>query len=58
MNKNLDLFEKWLFKLSKEIILLSTRHCLISGFYKLATLVMKMAVKIGYFNVNINFYSI
>ncbi|RNA36044.1 DNA-dependent kinase catalytic subunit-like [Brachionus plicatilis] len=43
MNKNFDLFEKWLFKLSKEIILLSTSHCLISGFYKLATLIMKMA---------------
>lgn len=36
-------------KFSKEIILLSSRFPLISGFYKLNTLCMKIAIKIDYF---------
>lgn len=36
-------------KFSKEVILLSSRFPLISGFYKLNTLCMKIATKIDYF---------
>jgi hypothetical protein len=51
MQKHFELFEKWLYKFSKEIILLSSKYSLISGFYKLNTLCMRIAIKIGYFNV-------
>ncbi|CAF0815340.1 unnamed protein product [Brachionus calyciflorus] len=50
LQKDFDLFEKWVFRFSKELILLSSKHSLISGFYKLNTMIMKIAVKIGYFN--------
>lgn len=53
IHKQYDLFEKWMFKFSKEIISLSSKYTLISGFYKLNTLCMRIAIKIGYFNVNI-----
>ena len=51
MQKHFDLFEKWIFKISKEIILLSSKHLLVSSFYRLNTLCMRIAIKIGYFNV-------
>ena len=41
---------KWLLKLSQELILLSSRFPLISGFYKLATLCMRLATTTGYFS--------
>lgn len=50
-NKHLKLFEKWLYKFSKEIIVLSSKYPFISGFYKLVTLCMRISIKIGYFNV-------
>lgn len=52
INKHNELFEKWLFKFSKEIILLSSKYPFISGFYKLTTLCMKIATNIGYFKVS------
>jgi DNA-dependent protein kinase catalytic subunit len=52
-NKHLKLFEKWLFKFSKEIIFLSSKYPFISGFYKLVTLCMRIAIKIGYFKVSL-----
>ena len=52
MQKHFELFEKWLYKFSKEVILLSSKYLLISGFYKLNTLCMRIAIKIGYFNVS------
>ena len=58
MQKHYNLFEKWLFKFSKEVILLSSKNGLISGFYKLNTLCMRIAVKIGYFNVSFIFISL
>ena len=53
MQKHFELFEKWLYKFSKEVILLSSKYPLISGFYKLNTLCMRIAIKIGYFNVSL-----
>jgi len=56
MQKHFELFEKWLYKFSKEIILLSSKYPLISGFYKLNTLCMRIGIRIGYFNVKFLFY--
>ena len=50
--KNLKLFEKWMNKFSKEIIVLSSKYPFISGFYKLVTLCMRISVKIRYFDVS------
>ena len=52
LKKHFELFEKWMFKFSKEIIVLSSKYPLISGFYKLNTLCMKIAIRIGYFSVS------
>ena len=41
-----------MFKFSKEIIVLSSKYPLISGFYKLNTLCMKIAIRFGYFSVS------
>ena len=53
-NKHLKLFEKWFYKFSKEIIVLSSKYPLISGFYKLVTLCMRISIKIGYFDASFN----
>ncbi len=55
MQKHHYLFEKWIYKYSKEIIKLSSSNSLISGFYKLNTLCMRIAVKIDYFSVKFSF---
>ena len=52
LQKHFNLFEKWIYKFSKEIIILSSNNVLISGFYKLNSLCMRIAIKIGYFNVS------
>ena len=51
LSKNYEKFDKWTLKLSKEVILLSSRNPLISSFYKLNTLIMKISVKNRYFEV-------
>lgn len=51
MQKHFDLFEKFMYKFSKEVILLSSKNVLISSFYRLGTLCMRVAIKIGYFSV-------
>ena len=53
IHKHVHLFDKWLFKLSTEVLLLSSKYPLISGFYKLKTLCMHVAIKRNYFSVNI-----
>lgn len=51
IQKHYDLFERWLFRFSKEIILLSSKYFLLSGFYKLNTLCMRIAIRLEYFKV-------
>ncbi|ESO96748.1 hypothetical protein LOTGIDRAFT_143667, partial [Lottia gigantea] len=51
-NKHINLFENWIFTFSHNIILLSTQNPLVSGFYKLLALCMKISNKLAYFQVN------
>jgi hypothetical protein len=55
MQKHFNLFEKWIYRFSKEIIKLSSAHSHISGFYRLNTLCMKISIKIDFFKVSFNF---
>lgn len=55
MQKHFNLFEKWIYRFSKEIIQLSSAHSHISGFYRLNTLCMKISIKIDFFKVSFNF---
>ncbi|XP_053571003.1 LOW QUALITY PROTEIN: DNA-dependent protein kinase catalytic subunit [Bombina bombina] len=48
-NKHLEYFEPWVYVFGYEIVLQSTRLPLISGFYKLLSIVMKNANKLRYF---------
>jgi DNA-dependent protein kinase catalytic subunit len=48
---NLKLFDKWMFRFVREIIVYCNNYPFISAFYKLNTLAMRIAVKIDYFNV-------
>ncbi|CAI9585811.1 unnamed protein product, partial [Staurois parvus] len=48
-SKHVEFFEPWVFVFGYELILHSTRLPLISGFYKLLTVVMKNAKKLKYF---------
>ncbi|XP_072267337.1 DNA-dependent protein kinase catalytic subunit isoform X2 [Pyxicephalus adspersus] len=48
-SKHLEFFEPWVFVFGYELILHSTRLPLISGFYKLLSVVMKNAKKLKYF---------
>ncbi|KAK6170524.1 hypothetical protein SNE40_018898 [Patella caerulea] len=44
-----ELFEKWIFTFSHNIILLSTKNPLVSGFYKFLAMCMKISNKLSYF---------
>lgn len=50
-SKHVEFFEPWVFVFGYELILHSTRQPLISGFYKLLSVVMKNAKKLKYFKV-------
>ncbi|XP_066575742.1 DNA-dependent protein kinase catalytic subunit isoform X2 [Amia ocellicauda] len=47
--KHAEYFEQWVYPLGHELVLQSTRFPLVSGFYKLLSLSMKIAKKIKYF---------
>ncbi|XP_069813698.1 DNA-dependent protein kinase catalytic subunit isoform X2 [Dendropsophus ebraccatus] len=48
-NKHVEFFEPWVYVLGYELVLKSTRLPLISGFYRLLSVVMKNAKKLKYF---------
>ncbi|XP_015230469.1 PREDICTED: DNA-dependent protein kinase catalytic subunit [Cyprinodon variegatus] len=49
LNKHLDYFHCWMYPLSYELTLHSIRNPLVSGFYKLLAVSMKIAKKIKYY---------
>ncbi|KAG5837285.1 hypothetical protein ANANG_G00237680 [Anguilla anguilla] len=49
LRKHLDYFEQWVYPLGHKLILQSTRFPLVSGFYKMLSITMKIAKKIKYF---------
>ncbi|XP_048384539.2 DNA-dependent protein kinase catalytic subunit [Stegostoma tigrinum] len=49
LEKHTDFFEHWVYRFGHELILRSTQFPLVSGFYKLLSVTMKMARKIKYF---------
>ncbi|KAL4648766.1 DNA-dependent protein kinase catalytic subunit isoform X1 [Arapaima gigas] len=49
LQTNTAYFEQWVYSLGQELILRSSRCPLVSGFYKLLSVTMKMAKKIKYF---------
>ncbi|XP_029935630.1 DNA-dependent protein kinase catalytic subunit isoform X2 [Myripristis murdjan] len=49
LNKHMEYFQPWIFPLSHELILHSIRNPLVSGFYKLLAVSMKIANRIQYF---------
>uniref|UniRef100_A0A3Q2ZLZ6 DNA-dependent protein kinase catalytic subunit n=1 Tax=Kryptolebias marmoratus TaxID=37003 RepID=A0A3Q2ZLZ6_KRYMA len=51
LNKHVEYFHSWMYPLSHELILHSIRNPLVSGFYKLLSVTMKIAKRIKYFQV-------
>lgn len=51
LNKHLEFFQSWVYPLSHELILHSIRNPLVSGFYKLLSVTMKIAKRIKYYQV-------
>ncbi|XP_078072249.1 DNA-dependent protein kinase catalytic subunit isoform X3 [Mustelus asterias] len=49
LEKHTDFFEQWVYRFGHELILRSTQFPLVSGFYKLLSVTMKIAQKIKYF---------
>lgn len=49
-------FERWIYIFGKEILLKSNQYPLVSGFYKLLTICMKMSEKCHYFDSIDNVY--
>lgn len=49
LSKHVEYFESWMYPLSHELILHSIRNPLVSGFYKLLSVTMKIAQKIKYY---------
>lgn len=49
LNKHVEYFESWMYPLSHELILHSIRNPLVSGFYKLLSVTMKIAKRIKYY---------
>uniref|UniRef100_UPI00398F68DD DNA-dependent protein kinase catalytic subunit isoform X2 n=1 Tax=Pristiophorus japonicus TaxID=55135 RepID=UPI00398F68DD len=49
LEKHTDFFEQWVYRFGHELILRSTQFPLVSGFYKLLSVTMKIAKKIKYF---------
>uniref|UniRef100_A0A3Q2PZS8 DNA-dependent protein kinase catalytic subunit n=1 Tax=Fundulus heteroclitus TaxID=8078 RepID=A0A3Q2PZS8_FUNHE len=52
LNKHTEYFHCWMYPLSHELILHSIRNPLVSGFYKLLSVAMKVAKKIKYYQVD------
>lgn len=50
-DKHVEYFNPWVYSFGYELIMHSTRLPLISGFYKLLSVAMKIAKKIKYFEV-------
>jgi len=50
-DKHVEYFQPWVYSFGYELIIHSTRLPLISGFYKLLSVTMKIAKKIKYFEV-------
>lgn len=51
LNKQLGYFQSWVYPLSQELIFYSIQNPLVSGFYRLLTVAMKIAKKIKYYQV-------
>ncbi|KAM9332600.1 DNA-dependent protein kinase catalytic subunit [Pholidichthys leucotaenia] len=49
LNRHSEYFQSWMYPLSHELILHSIRNPLVSGFYKLLSVTMKIAKKIKYY---------
>ncbi|XP_069007483.1 DNA-dependent protein kinase catalytic subunit [Embiotoca jacksoni] len=49
LNKHVEYFQSWMYPLSHDLILHSIRNPLVSGFYKLLSVTMKIANKIKYY---------
>ncbi|XP_071387705.1 DNA-dependent protein kinase catalytic subunit [Centroberyx affinis] len=49
LNKHVEYFQPWVYPLSHELILYSIRNPLVSGFYKLLSVSMKIAKRIQYY---------
>nr|XP_054607336.1 DNA-dependent protein kinase catalytic subunit isoform X2 [Nothobranchius furzeri] len=49
LNKHVEYFDSWMFPLSHELILHTIRNPLVSGFYKLLSVTMKIAKRIKYY---------
>ncbi|XP_075945492.1 DNA-dependent protein kinase catalytic subunit-like isoform X1 [Anarhichas minor] len=49
LTKHLEYFQSWMYPLSHELILHSIRNPLVSGFYKLLSVTMKIAKRIKYY---------
>ncbi|XP_062235399.1 DNA-dependent protein kinase catalytic subunit [Platichthys flesus] len=49
LNKHVEYFHSWTYPLSYELILHSIRNPLVSGFYKLLSVTMKIAKRINYY---------
>ena len=50
------MFEHWVLTFGREVIVLSSHHPLVSGFYKLLATCLTLCKKIGYFQVNMYVY--
>uniref|UniRef100_A0A3B4GU24 DNA-dependent protein kinase catalytic subunit n=1 Tax=Pundamilia nyererei TaxID=303518 RepID=A0A3B4GU24_9CICH len=55
LNKHMEYFHSWMYPLSHELILHSIRNPLVSGFYKLLSVTMKIAKRIKYYQVGFLF---
>lgn len=51
----MEYFHSWMYPLSHELILHSIRNPLVSGFYKLLSVTMKIAKRIKYYQVGFLF---
>ncbi|TKS87933.1 DNA-dependent protein kinase catalytic subunit [Collichthys lucidus] len=51
LKKHVEYFQSWVYPLSHELILHSIRNPLVSGFYKLLSVTMKVAKRIKYYQV-------
>ncbi|XP_034718647.1 DNA-dependent protein kinase catalytic subunit [Etheostoma cragini] len=49
LNKHVEYFQSWMYHLSHELILHSIRNPLVSGFYKLLSVTLKIAKRIKYY---------
>uniref|UniRef100_A0A8D3BVD0 DNA-dependent protein kinase catalytic subunit n=1 Tax=Scophthalmus maximus TaxID=52904 RepID=A0A8D3BVD0_SCOMX len=54
LTRHAEYFQSWMYPLSHELILHSIRNPLVSGFYKLLSVTMKIAKRIKYYQVILN----